>query len=64
MPMITVEMFSGRTKEQKQKLVQALTQAFVDTAGGTAESVQIILSDIDKDNWAVAGKLYSEPNTE
>ena len=64
MPMIKVEMFSGRSKEQKSALVEALTRAFVETAGGTPESVQIVLTDIDKENWAVAGKLYSAPATD
>lgn len=64
MPMIKVEMFSGRSNEQKRALVQALTSAFVETAGGTPESVQVILTDIEKENWAVAGTLYSEPATE
>jgi len=60
MPMIRVEMFTGRTPEQKKQLVEALTQAFVDTAGGTPESVQIVLTDVEKDNWSVAGKLCSD----
>jgi 4-oxalocrotonate tautomerase len=60
MPMIRVDMFSGRTHEQKQKLVKALTDAFVETAGGIPESVHIILTDVEKDHWATAGKLKSD----
>lgn len=60
MPMIRVEMFPGRTPEQKRELVKALTDAFVATAGGKPDSVHIMLSDVEKDNWAVAGKLMSE----
>lgn len=64
MPMIKVEMFSGRSDQQKRALVQALTDAFVETAGGTPESVQIILTDIDKSDWATAGTLHSDPAPE
>jgi 4-oxalocrotonate tautomerase len=58
--MIRVEMFSGRSHEQKQKLVKALTDAFIETAGGTPESVQIILTDVEKEHWSVSGKLKSD----
>lgn len=61
MPVIRVEMFSGRTHEQKRDLAQALTTAFIETAGGTPESVHIVLTDVETDNWAIAGKLCSEP---
>lgn len=60
MPMIHVEMFAGRTVEQKKALVKALTEAFVSTAGSTPESVQIILKDIPKEEWATAGVFASD----
>lgn len=60
MPMIRVEMFAGRNAEQKRALVKELTEAFVRAAGGTPESVQIVLTDVDKENWASAGVLYSD----
>ena len=60
MPIINVEMLSGRSHEQKQKLVKALTDAFCETAGGVPESVQVILRDVDKKNWSVAGELLSD----
>ena len=60
MPVIRVEMFEGRNAEQKRALVKELTETFVRTAGGTPESVQIVLTDVAKDDWAVAGKLCSD----
>lgn len=60
MPMIHVEMFAGRTVEQKKALVKALTEAFVSTAGSTPESVQIILKDVPKNEWATAGVFASD----
>jgi 4-oxalocrotonate tautomerase len=58
--MIKVEMLSGRSHEQKQKLVKALTDAFCETAGGAPVSVQVILQDIDMENWSAAGVLLSD----
>jgi len=57
MPVIKVEMFTGRTKDQKRKLSRALTDAFVEAAGGKAESVHIIFTDVEQDNWSVGGEL-------
>ena len=60
MPTIRVEMFEGRTQEQKKNLVKALTQAAVDTLGSKPESVDVILFDIKKTEWASGGVLWSE----
>ena len=60
MPIIRVEMFKGRTREQKRALVQELTEAFVRTCGGKPEAVTIVLSDIDKGDWAAAGALMAD----
>lgn len=57
MPMIRVEMYEGRTVEQKRNLAKALTESFNKTCGGTPESVQVVIQDISKDNWASAGVL-------
>ena len=43
MPTIRVEMFEGRTPEQKKNLVKALTQAAADALGSKPDSVDVIL---------------------
>jgi 4-oxalocrotonate tautomerase len=53
-------MMEGRTPEQKTKLVQALTQAVVDTLGSQPESVDILLYDIQREHWATGGVQWSE----
>jgi 4-oxalocrotonate tautomerase len=60
MPVITVDMWEGRTLEQKKKLVKGLTDAFVNI-GTPAEAVHIILNDHPKNCWGQNGKLASEP---
>lgn len=57
MPMIRVEMFKGRSREQKRALARALTEAFNSTCGGTPQSVQVVITDIDREDWATAGEL-------
>ena len=63
MPTYHVEMMEGRTIEQKKKLVAEITRVSVDILGGEANSVDIIITDIKRENWATGGKLWSEPRS-
>ena len=60
MPLIQVQMFAGRTPQQKRDLVRALTDAFVEAADSTPDSVDIILTDVEQSDWAQGGELFSE----
>ena len=61
MPTIRVEMFEGRTVEQKRAFAEALTEAAVRTIGASPESVDILFFDIQKQDWATGGRLWSDP---
>ena len=60
MPIIRVEMFPGRSEQQKRELVKELTDAFVRTAGGKPEAVFVVLTDVEKSNWGAGGELCSD----
>jgi 4-oxalocrotonate tautomerase len=60
MPTIRVELFAGRTVEQKRALAQALTEATVRTLGGSPDAVDVIFTDVERHNWATAGQLWSD----
>lgn len=60
MPTIRVELLEGRTPEQKTALVKALTQAVVESLGAKPESVDVVLFDIPRQNWATGGVQWSE----
>jgi 4-oxalocrotonate tautomerase len=62
MPTYHVEMFEGRTPAQKKKLVEEITRVTVEVLGGKAESVDIIITDVKRENWATGGKLWAEPS--
>ena len=59
MPLVIVEMWEGRTIEQKQQLAADITSALM-KVGAPQESVQIIIKDNPKHNWAIGGTLASE----
>lgn len=60
MPTINVQLFEGRTVEQKRAFVKAVTDAACQTLGCTAESVDVILLDVKREDWATAGKLWCD----
>ena len=61
MPAIHVELFEGRTLDQKRAFVEAVTRATCETLGAKPESVDIIFYDVKRENWANGGKLCSDP---
>ncbi len=60
MPTFNIQLFEGRTVEQKRAFVEAITRVTCDMLGCTPGSVDIILTDVKKENWATAGKLWSD----
>ena len=60
MPIVRVEMWTGRTAAQKKELARVITDAMVNIAHTTPEATIIVFEDIEKENWAQAGKLSSD----
>ena len=59
MPVIRVEMFK-RTQEQKRNLAKELTDAFVKTCGGNREAIKILITEVDKNDWASGGIITAD----
>lgn len=60
MPIITAFILEGRSVEQKKALIHALTDAAVKTLDVPAESVRVIISIMDKDDYGIGGKTARE----
>ena len=60
MPIIRVEMFAGRPRELKRKLARELTDGFVRVCGGKPEGITVVIQDVAKENWGVAGELMAD----
>ncbi|AQQ17756.1 4-oxalocrotonate tautomerase [Burkholderia cenocepacia] len=60
MPTFNIQLFEGRTVDQKRAFVEAITRVTCETLGCAPGSVDIILTDVKKENWATAGKLWSD----
>lgn len=59
MPVVEVKLWAGRTGETKKRVVKAITDAFV-KEGVPADMVHVIFIDVDKENWAIGGKMCNE----
>ena len=60
MPVVTVEMWKGRTVDQKRALVKAITEAMTAHAGCKPDHLHVIIHEIDKSDWGRNGILGSD----
>ena len=60
MPTMHIELFEGRSPEKKRELVEALTKETCRVLECEPGAVDIILTDIKRENWATGGVLWSE----
>jgi 4-oxalocrotonate tautomerase len=60
MPTLRVELFEGRTSEQKAALAKELTDACVRVLGGSPGGIDIVFYDIKRSDWATGGQLWSQ----
>lgn len=56
MPYVTVKMLEGRSDEQKQALIEKVTDAVVETTGASKDKVVVFIEDMPKNHYAVGGK--------
>lgn len=59
MPIINVKLAKGRTSEQKQQFVKAVTKEAVRTLNVKEEWVTVIFDEYERENWASNGQLHS-----
>ena len=60
MPIIHVYLIEGRTVDQKRNLVAGVTDAVVKSLGVKQEDVRIILQDMARHDYGVAGTLVMD----
>ena len=60
MPVLRVEMWEGRTTDQKRALVDVLSKETARITGCEVSSIYVIITDVKKENWGAGGRLCSE----
>ena len=64
MPIISVNLLSGRSSEMKRALVKELAEAAVRTLGVQEQSVRVILTEVDPDHWGIGTKTKANIDEE
>lgn len=59
MPVINVKLAKGRTLEQKQQFVEAITREAARTLNVKEEWVTVLFDEYERENWASNGQLHS-----
>lgn len=60
MPILRLEMHPGRTPEQRRDFVREVTRVTVEVLKCPPESVDVVMYEVPREQWAKAGKLVSE----
>lgn len=60
MPILRLEMHPGRTLDQKRAFTREVTRVVVETLNCPPESVDVVISEIAREDWAKAGKLIAD----
>ena len=60
MPILRLEMHPGRTLEQKRAFVSEVTRVAAETLNCPMESVDVVISEIARENLAKTGKLIAD----
>ena len=60
MPFVEIKLWKGRNKETKKKMIEKVTEAITETIQCPKEAVHIVVHEVEKDDWAIGGKICSE----
>lgn len=60
MPVVNIQLYEGRSHEQKRALVTAITRAMVDLVDADPTGLHVILNEVSPANWGRGGALGSE----
>ena len=60
MPMLQVSILEGRTPEQKEELIKRLTATVTETLSVKPESVRVLIQEMPKTNWGIAGQSVAK----
>lgn len=60
MPLIQVSIMEGRPPEKVKELIVNLTETVSETLGAPKQNVRVIVTEVPKTHWGIAGVPVSE----
>jgi len=59
MPIVHVYMWSGLSREAKEKIIKGITKVF-EELGIPGHAVEVVIIEVPKENWGVGGEQVSK----
>jgi 4-oxalocrotonate tautomerase len=56
MPVVQVHLLEGRTDEQKEAIINEITEAMHRAVGAPKETVRVIITEMPKQHFGIGGK--------
>ena len=60
MPIIRVEMFKGRDRDTRRAIIKELTDGFCRATGAKPDVVDVVLVDVDQQDWGKGGIAFAD----
>ena len=60
MPFAQIHMIEGRSEEQKIAVIEKVSQALVEATGAPIANVRVLITEVPKENWGIAGVSAKE----
>jgi 4-oxalocrotonate tautomerase len=58
MPLVRIDMFPGRTLDQKREITEVLTKELCRIAKCQPETITVMFNEVAREDWGRAGKLF------
>lgn len=60
MPVINVKLVGTLSEKQKAEIAEQFTTTLENVAGKPPKYVYVVFEEVERENWAMSGKLFSE----
>lgn len=60
MPIVRIEMYDGRSLDQKREIVKVVTDVVARVTGNSPQGVHVIIEEVKRENWAIGGLLWPD----
>jgi 4-oxalocrotonate tautomerase len=55
MPLVQINMITGRTKEKKEELIYEITKTVSEIADAPIDSIHVIFNEVEPEDWGLEG---------
>ncbi len=60
MPYVNVKVAGELEKDKKRKIAEGITKVLEEVAGKPPSTTYVVIEEVERENWAVGGKLLSD----